>query len=976
MFQRFKQLPKPVRLLFYSICTVLVYAFLGFIALPWSIMNYAPPAAKDVLNGREVSIEKVEFNPFHLSLSIYDLHVSDPKTLQLAGFDYLHINFQTISVFKGVLTFAELSLIHPYGHVQIGENEQLNFQDLLPAASEASQQKTDQEIEQDSEDPPAILAYKLHIENANLHFEDLTKESPFKADIGPLNINLNNFSTQREKNSPYQLKAQSGGGVIGSILEWEGFVSINPLASKGKLRIEDVNMQKLASYVREQFKFEVQEGLLDLKGEYDFDFSTDEPLLTINNASVNVDKLRIGKKNEEETLLSFPNIDVENIQYSLQDLDVQIQSLSIIDGDYSLRLNKQGEINLQSLFVSEQGDEVIEDSETESESADAPQFTLQLDHLSLKNNAVRVFDLSPKKPMGIDFSHLDLDLKNFNLLDDTRMTLDIKGKLGKGDEKGDLDLSGEMVLFPNTHAKFQIDLKQQPLRHFEPYLREAAKVKVRSGYTDIQGDIELTSVQSTDVQFAGDIAVKNVLLTTDNVREELLAMSVLSLKGLNVDTKKEAILIQQFFLNKPKLWVKLDESGHLNFEKVLVAQQAASSVSNSSKAGQSDSNSSATIKVSQLKLKEAELNYQDNSVDPYFAIGITEFSGVVNGLSTSKNSKADLKLKGNIDHYAPLTFEGQLNPLSDDFFADILLSIQNLNVTSFNTYSGTYVGREINKGKLNLDVAYQVEKQHLQAENSVFVDQFTFGEKVESEQATKLPVRLGVSLLKNQKGEIHIDLPIEGDLNDPDFRYGKLVWKAVGNVIVKAAASPFKLLAGLVDSDDDLSVIAFEASSAELSEESLSKLQSLELALKQRPDLKLDIQACFNQELDSPRFKFEQLQVKLNPDAAQLSDRQYRKRLEKYYVQVKQQKPIYPIYADGMVSEDKRQQDIQYLESQLLELESVSVQVLQALAVERRKAIQQALLSSQEIEPQRLFATAIQEVEAEGSQAACAMTIQ
>lgn len=64
---------------------------------------------------------------------------------------------------------------------------------------------------------------------------------------------------------------------------------------------------------------------------------------------------------------------------------------------------------------------------------------------------------------------------------------------------------------------------------------------------------------------------------------------------------------------------------------------------------------------------------------------------------------------------------------------------------------------------------YRVDGGKLQADNQVFLDQLTFGERVESPEATKPPVLLAVSLLKNARGEIDVNLPISGSLDDPQF---------------------------------------------------------------------------------------------------------------------------------------------------------------------------------------------------------------
>ncbi|MCK5880797.1 MAG: DUF748 domain-containing protein, partial [Sinobacterium sp.] len=870
---------------------------------------------------------QVEVNPFALSLTLHQLHVKGLSEEAFLGFDYFHVNFQLETIFTGVATFHELLLTKPYFHVNIYDDGLLNFETLI-ASPEPAEVPAPEETIEDSDPIPALLISTLSIDGADVHFLDESKSTPFSAQIGPFNINLSDFSTQREKNSPYKLKAQSGGGIIGSELEWEGYLSINPLTSSGSLAISDVNLQKGAAYISDLINFDLQEGLLDLKGDYVFDFSGEEPSFDISKAFINVDKLRIGKKGSDKSVLDFPNINIEDINFSSSKESITIKSLAITDGDYSVRLNKKGEINLQHLFVSSQGDEVLAD-EDEAETTSA--FAVQLDHLQLLNNTVRVFDLSPKKPMGIDFSHLNLDLRNINLVDDNLMTLDLTGKLGKGDKKGDVHLKGDVTILPELKANLNINLKQQPLVHFEPYIRESAKVKIASGSASIDANIRVLTKEDgdVDVSFKGDIHLNKVLATADNVRKKLLSIQALSIKSLQFHNAPLSIKAKGLYLDRPEVWLSKNKHGQLNVEQVMQAGPS----SNSS----TDTSPAPIIRLKTLKFSNAQFYYQDYSVAPLFSLQLNQFTGTIKGISSSKSSRATVNLKGEIDNQAPLAVKGQFNVLSDDLYTDIILSMKNVNLTSFTPYSGTYIGREISKGKLNIDVEYNIDKNQMQAKNVVFVDQLTLGDKVESEEATSLPVGLGVALLKNGQGEIHIDMPIEGDLNDPDFRYGKLVWAAVGNILVKAVASPFKLLAGLANSTADLSYVSFSPAQVELSDEGLAKLKDLEKALEQRPDLNLEIEACYSHSFDSPMIQHKQLYEKVNPENKVLTPKQVRRQLLSLYKLAFNKSPSLPEYSENLEKPAKLQQDIHFLESQLLELEQISQQQVQALGLARRQ---------------------------------------
>jgi hypothetical protein len=160
---------------------------------------------------------------------------------------------------------------------------------------------------------------------------------------------------------------------------------------------------------------------------------------------------------------------------------------------------------------------------------------------------------------------------------------------------------------------------------------------------------------------------------------------------------------------------------------------------------------------------------------------------------------------------------------------------------AFSPYSGKYVGYAIEKGKLSVDVHYHIEKGELTAENNVFLDQLTFGEKVESPDALDIPVTLAVALLKNRRGEIDVHLPISGSINDPQFSIGAVIIKVIVNLLTKAATAPFTVLGSLFAGGEELSEIDFSPGRSEITAEAEKRLQALSKALIDRPALKLEI---------------------------------------------------------------------------------------------------------------------------------------
>ena len=142
-----------------------------------------------------------------------------------------------------------------------------------------------------------------------------------------------------------------------------------------------------------------------------------------------------------------------------------------------------------------------------------------------------------------------------------------------------------------------------------------------------------------------------------------------------------------------------------------------------------------------------------------------------------------------------MEIKGKLNPLSKELFLDIIADAKEIELSPMSPYSAKYVGYGIEKGKLSFNVKYKLENRKLTADNKIILNQLTFGEKIESPTATKLPVLLAVALMKDRNGVIDVDLPISGSLDDPQFSVGGIVLRIIINIITKAVTAPFSLIA-------------------------------------------------------------------------------------------------------------------------------------------------------------------------------------
>ena len=232
-------------------------------------------------------------------------------------------------------------------------------------------------------------------------------------------------------------------------------------------------------------------------------------------------------------------------------------------------------------------------------------------------------------------------------------------------------------------------------------------------------------------------------------------------------------------------------------------------------------------------------------------------------LASDSTEPATMTLAGKIDDDAPVEIGGRLNPLAPKLFLDIKGSTKGVDLPRLTPYSVKYAGYPIVKGKLSMDVSYKIEDEKLNANNHLFLDQLTFGEKVESPTATKLPVLLAVSLLTNSKGEIDINLPISGTLNDPKFSIGGIIIQVIVNVLTKIVTAPFALLASAFGGGEELGYVEFAAGSAMLAAEQTKRIDTLAKALNERPALKVDIIGRVDPAADTDGARKAKLDSKL-----------------------------------------------------------------------------------------------------------------
>lgn len=555
----------------------------------------------------------------------------------------------------------------------------------------------------------------------------------------------------------------------------------------------------------------------------------------------------------------------------------------------------------------------------------------------------------------------------------------------KFNRQGDVSLDGTLQPFPLNAltANVNLDVKTLGLLPLQPYFGEKLNIAVTRGQLTVGGNLQLR-LDDADKKseapvlsggFSGQATVGDFYAVDKLNSADFLRWKSFYLGKIDVRLNPDSVSIGEVALSDFFARVIVSPEGKLNLMQivrqegapaVVAAPPAATSTSGDGKAVAAVAPAAAPVlplKIGKITLQGGTVRFSDNFVKPNYSANLRQIGGRITGLSSEPGSIANLELRGSYDNVAPLTVTAKINPLSAKPYLDLLAEIKGLELTAFSSYSGKYAGYAIEKGKLSLLVKYKIENDQLEAENRVFLDQLTFGDPVDSPDATKLPVTLAVSLLKNRNGEIDLDLPISGSLNDPQFSVGGLVVKVIVNLLVKAVTSPFALLGSMFGSGEELSNVEFDYGRAAITPAAQQRLENLSKALADRPALRLEVEGRVDPERDREGLKSARIDRKVRAlkredltkqgaesgaaDSAEVSAAEYPALLERVYKAEKFPKPRNMI---GLV----KSLPVEEMEKLMLANSSVDDDDLRALGERRAKAVRDWLVAH-EVSAERVF---------------------
>ncbi|MBU9123682.1 DUF748 domain-containing protein [Burkholderia multivorans] len=846
------------------------------------------------------------------TVDLTDAKVTGPASEPLFAARGVHVAAAGLEPLRNAMHFDEIRLDRPVIDLSRDKQGVLNVEKLAgspaaapkpasaaangasrAAAAAASAPAASGAQAADTKTPPLDLTIRhVAIDGGTVNLDDRVPTTPTALSLTKLAATLDGFALQRKTPAKYTLSTSlSRGGD----LKAEGSVDVAAKQVDTKLVVDALALVPLQPYLGEATRARVLDGALGATINAKADWGKTPLDAQVADSELSLKSLKLATPDAKAPAIVLPDARAKIAKVDVAARTAEIASVDAHGLALDVKRLKNGNIDLAA-FASPAQPAVPQRTVARKAQAAAPSWHYRIDALNVKEASANFTDLSTPRPVKLAIKPLDLSVQKLG--DDMTKPLPVQLKATLN-RKGSLNVTGDVTAQPLKLA-LKIDGNRVDAAAFEPYFGSALNATIASALLNAQGN--LTFAQAKDsmrAAYRGNVALVDVRMLDKATSDPFAGWRSLVLTNLkaNYDDKGTDVDAARVTFSNFYGRVLLDAQGRLNLNDIVAketgpaqsltrdasksepvplspgvtppaAAQAASAAAAQQASAPAAASATVVVKAApapqrpvrmhfgELVLQNGRVTYTDNFIKPNYTANLVAIKGTVGAFGTDSTTSAPVDVAANLAGNGPISIKGSVNPLIDKPALDLTATAHDIELTNLTPYSAKYAGYPITKGKLNVDLHYQLANDQLKANNHIFIDQLTFGDHIDNDTATKLPVKLAISLLKNTRGEIDVNLPVSGSLSNPEFSVGGLIWRALLNLIAKAVTSPFSLLAHAFGSGgEDLGYVEFAPGSAVLTDAQQKKLDTVVKMLTEKPSIRLDLIGRVDPDKDTPGLR-------------------------------------------------------------------------------------------------------------------------
>ena len=757
-------------------------------------------------------------------------------------------NATRINLKDGFLNVKGLSLNEGANELSLGELELPKF-DLISKVADKTE-----------------AALNLSAVNLN----DISFKSAIAASVKSLNLNeislLANLNEKSELNATAKLKNMGANALkideadrnLANLKDINASnLNINLVNNKTALTLEKIALNGINAPLSKSANTNVASA-----GVTNTSFTMDGNKSLASLDELNVKNIELKAKNKD--IASIADVAIKSISFDILKMALNIASVDVNKPKFTSELNDNGLSAVNELGFGEQSAKATKaakhtkkvEKKVENKSASKSkenEFKFDVKNISVNNADIALTHLFEGEKIAHKFDNLFV--KVANLSSDFSKPFDAKVAM-KSSQKLNLDVESKIKIEP-LDVSAKIKLNDTNLPKYFAYAKPFLEADLASGQLESSAEISYAK----DIKADAKVSIKDIRLNGKKT-EKLIAFKSLDLEKISF--AKNDLAISGVSLNSPFIKAHLSKERKFNLSQIVKEDKnkAKTEAKPESKKAASKKEDELKFSVKNFSLKNGEVDFSDASLFMPFATTISKLNGKLTDIDKKRPSSGEFQGVVGKNGFAQIT--AKLFPFELKQNTDIKLDFKDIDLTDITPYSGQFVGYKIKKGKLNLNLNYSVVDSKLNGSNFINFDSLTLGEKVDSKDAVNLPLSLAISILSDQNNQINIDLPVEGNLDDPDFKYGGVIWAAVKKLFADITLAPFRFLGNALGlGSKDLSSIDFLAGSSELISSEAPKIADFIKLTGSKPKMKLSITPTYS-KLDESFYKNKKLDQKIN----------------------------------------------------------------------------------------------------------------
>lgn len=763
--------------------------------------------------------------------------------------------------------------------------------------------------------------------NLNIRDIELLSQKPF---LYKLDFILNDKSKCNSSGSVKQKEFSLDSKLKCSEFDIKTYLPYIDKVARENLNVYNVELKSATIGFDTMARIESKNELLDVK---------------LKDSNLSIKNFVLNQRDNNQKVSSFKDFELSGLDFDSVNKNISIKKALLNGFEIGVERLQEGKLNLVSL---------VEPKHSKISQDKHEPYRVVLDEADIVSAKAIFNDRNFDGGMNVVAENIKLNARGIDSRAGSKFNYDLSLNINDcGSIKSKADIK---------HTPFEyrgnINVAKISLKDINPYIQDGTFLNLSDGFANVNAKIEYRQ-NDNYIKAEGDLSIDEFYVEDSRSAKTIASLARADVKAFEYINQSNLLMIDEITLNSFYVDVMIDEKKNFNLSKLLKEQNTTLSKA------KKDENITFLYNISKINILSGSADFADYSIPIHFKTLMHSLDGSINALSNKKGDISHIEINGIVDEYGEARIKGSLKPSNIKSFMDIGLSFKNLELSAMSGYVAQFAGYKIDDGKLYLDLKYKLQESNLQSQNSVIIKNIVLGDEIEDENITKLPLSLAVLLLEDSNRVIDLSIPIDGNIDSPDFKYGSLVFKALANLVLKAVASPFKFLAKAVGigGGEELENIEFEAAKNTILPYEREKLDKLSNALEKKEQLKLVIHGSYDREVDSAAIRAKKLEQKLSAQVKNSSS--ITSGLEGLYKEKLPLDDLLKLQKELMSRVSYEMYDIEY-QKELFKIcasfEEVLDTELENLAKERAKQIQDYFIRIKQVELKRVEISEITEV--------------